>query len=123
MRYYDVKSIQLHQGWISKGDKREDDIALLTLTRPIDRRLKVGKVALPRHKLDYPARGENVMAIGWGLTQNKAKIAPSRLQGAPLRIHPLLDYGLADGSGDMPATKICVDASVRSVCNVRGESS
>jgi len=118
LKYYDVKTIQVHQLW-AKNDKLEDDLALLTLRRSISVKLKVARINLPRSALDYPARGQAVMAIGWGVTSNNVYgPSPQHLQGALVRILPLRECERIDQT-TMPNTKICIDASKRSVCSVR----
>jgi len=122
IRYYDVHLIQLHEKW-GETLLMGNDIALLTLAKPVSRRLKVGRIRLPEDVNDHPLPGHPVMAIGWGITTNfkpvLKPVIPINMQGGLFRVIPLSQCKQPVEKEKLPATKICVDSSKSAVCKVK----
>ncbi|OWA50945.1 putative Anionic trypsin-1 [Hypsibius exemplaris] len=117
--YFMVKSVRPHPHYTPLPNMR-NDIAILTLTRPIPLNLR-GKTArridLPSSSDPGPRTGSRLLAIGWG--ENINRESPDLLQGARLRVISSSDcadrimgrirYSFRD--------KICVDSTGADICD------
>jgi len=125
IRYYDVRWIQLHPKW-GVAPMMGNDIALLTLAKPVSQKLKVGRIRLPEIANDYPLPGHQVMAVGWGIVANfkpnVTVVGAVLLQGSMFNVISLAQCKKSAEKDNLPATKICVNSSKAAVCKVQASS-